>query len=79
MWLTINEEVDKMETKKYEIEGATLHLTDVRATLFIGGPTSLTTITFNKELLDMYTEDYIKQHFEETEDGLFRRVENEDC
>lgn len=34
MWRTINEEVDKVETKKYEIEGTTLHLTDLRATLF---------------------------------------------
>lgn len=64
---------------KYKVKGTTLHLTDLRATLLIEGPTSLSSITFDKELLDMYVEDYIKQHFEETEDGLFRRVENEDC
>lgn len=65
--------------KKFKINGTTLAMSDLHATLFLEGPTSLSSITFNKELLDMYTEDYIKQHFEETEDGLFRRVENEDC
>lgn len=49
---------------KYEIKGTTLHLTDLRATLHIEGDTSLITITFNKELLEMYAEDYIKEHFE---------------
>lgn len=49
---------------KYEIEGATLHLTDLRATLHIEGDTSLITITFNKELLEVYAEDYIKERFE---------------
>lgn len=68
-----------METKKYEIEGAALHLTDLRATLFIECPTSLTTITFNKELLEMYAEDYIKEHFEMSEkDGWIRRIENDE-
>ena len=59
---------------KYEIEGATLHLTDLRATLFIEGPTSLTTITFNRELLDMYAEDYIKANFELTENDGWVRI-----
>lgn len=68
-----------METKKYEIEGATLHLTDLRATLFIEGPTSLTTITFDKEILEMYAEDYIKEHFEMSEkDGWIRRIESDE-
>ena len=49
---------------KYKIKGTTLHLTDLRATLHIEGDTSLITITFNKELLEMYAEDYIKEHFE---------------
>ena len=63
---------------KYEIEGATLHLTDLRATLLIEGPTSFSSITFDKELLDMYAEDYIKEHFEMSEkDGWIRRLENE--
>lgn len=66
-----------MKTKKYEIEGATLHLTDLRATLFIEGPTSLTTITFNKELLEMYAEDYIKANFEMSEDGWVRKAEED--
>lgn len=64
---------------KFRINGASLAISDLHATLFFEGPTSLSSITFDKKLLDMYTEDYIKQHFEETEDGLFRRVENEDC
>ncbi|MGK4109450.1 hypothetical protein [Enterococcus cecorum] len=64
---------------KFRINGASLAISDLHATLFLEGPTSLSSITFDKKLLDMYTENYIKQHFEETEDGLFRRVENEDC
>ena len=38
---------------KYKVRGTTLHLTDLRATLHIEGDTSLTTITFNKELLEI--------------------------
>ena len=49
---------------KYKVKGTTLHLTDLRATLLIEGATSLITITFDKELLKMYAEDYIKEHFE---------------
>ena len=64
--------------KKFKINGTALAMSDLHATLFIEGPTSLSSITFDKELLDMYVEDYIKQHFEETEDGLFRRIKNED-
>lgn len=64
---------------KYEIEGATLHLTDLRATLHIEGLASLITITFDKELLEMYAEDYIKEHFEMSEkDGWIRRIENDE-
>lgn len=66
-----------MKTKKYEIEGATLHLTDLRATLFFDGPMSLSMVTFDKELLEMYAEDYIKEHFEISEDGWVRK-EDED-
>ncbi|RBR36063.1 hypothetical protein [Enterococcus cecorum] len=40
-----------MKTKKYEIEGATLHLTDLRAMLSIEGPTSFSSITFDKNIL----------------------------
>lgn len=39
----------------------------------------LNVVCVSKGLMDKYAEWYIKQHFEETEDGLFRRVENEDC
>lgn len=49
---------------KYEIKGTSLALTDLRATLLIEGPTSFSSITFDKEILDMYAEDYIKEHFE---------------
>ena len=64
---------------KYEIKGTTLHLTDLRATLHIEGDTSLIMITFNKELLEMYAEDYIKEHFEMSEkDGWIRRIENDE-
>ncbi|MEQ3473224.1 hypothetical protein [Enterococcus cecorum] len=64
---------------KYKIKGTTLHLTDLRATLFFDGPMSLSMITFDKELLDMYAEDYIKEHFEMSEkDGWIRRIENDE-
>lgn len=65
--------------KKYEIKGTTLHLTDLRATLLIEGPTSFSSITFDKELLDMYAEDYIKANFELTEnDGWVRILKGDD-
>lgn len=60
--------------KKYEIKGTTLYLTDLRATLFIEGPTSCSSITFDKELLEMYAEDYIKEHFELTENDGWVRI-----
>lgn len=63
---------------KYKIKGTTLHLTDLRATLHIEGLTSLITITFDKELLEMYAEDYIKDHFEMSEDGWIRRLESDE-
>ena len=64
--------------KKYETKGTTLYLTDLRATLLIEGPTSCSSITFDKELLDMYAEDYIKEHFEMSEDGWIRRIDNDE-
>lgn len=65
--------------KKYEIKGTTLHLTDLRATLLIEGPTSFSSITFDKEILEMYAEDYIKEHFEISEkDGWIRRLESDE-
>lgn len=63
--------------KKFKIKGTALALTDLRATLFIEGPTSLTTITFDKELLEAYAEDYIKEHFEISEDGWVRKAEED--
>lgn len=64
---------------KYEIKGTSLALTDLRATLLIEGATSFSSITFDKELLDMYAEDYIKEHFEMSEkDGWIRRIENDE-
>ncbi len=63
---------------KYKVKGTTLHLTDLRATLHIEGLTSLITITFDKELLEMYAEDYIKEHFEISEDGWIRRLESDE-
>lgn len=64
--------------KKFKIKGTALALTDLRATLLIEGATSFSSITFDKELLDMYAEDYIKEHFEMSEkDGWIRRIENE--
>ena len=65
--------------KKFRIKGTALALTDLRATLLIEGPTSFSSITFDKELLDMYAEEYIKEHFEMSEkDGWIRRVENDE-
>lgn len=65
--------------KKFKIKGTALALTDLRATLLIEGPTSFSSITFGKELLDMYAEDYIKEHFEMSEkDGWIRRLENDE-
>lgn len=63
---------------KYKVKGTTLHLTDLRATLHIEGDTSLITITFDKELLEMYAEDYIKERFEISEDGWIRRLADEE-
>ncbi|MEO5298680.1 hypothetical protein V4S36_08990 [Enterococcus cecorum] len=65
--------------KKFKIKGTALALTDLRATLLIEGDTSFSSITFDKELLEMYAEDYIKEHFEMSEkDGWIRRVENDE-
>lgn len=65
--------------KKFKIKGTALALTDLRATLLIEGPTSFSSITFDKELLDMYAEDYIKEHFEMSEkDGWIRRLESDE-
>lgn len=65
--------------KKFKIKGTALALSDLRATLLIEGPTSFSSITFDKELLDMYAEDYIKEHFEMSEkDGWIRRVESDE-
>lgn len=50
--------------KKFENKGTTLVVGDLSATIFTGGPVALSMITFDKELLDMYAEDYIKEHFE---------------
>lgn len=65
--------------KKFKIKGTALAITDLRATLLIEGATSFSSITFDKELLDMYAEDYIKEHFEMSEkDGWIRRIENDE-
>lgn len=65
--------------KKFKIKGTALALTDLRVTLLIEGATSFSSITFDKELLDMYAEDYIKEHFEMSEkDGWIRRIENDE-
>lgn len=65
--------------KKFKIKGTALALTDLRATLLIEGATSFSSITFDKELLEMYAEDYIKEHFEMSEkDGWIRRIENDE-
>lgn len=65
--------------KKFKIKGTALALSDLRATLLIEGATSFSSITFDKELLDMYAEDYIKEHFEMSEkDGWIRRIENDE-
>ncbi|CAI3480429.1 hypothetical protein CIRMBP1310_01708 [Enterococcus cecorum] len=63
--------------KKFENKGTTLVVGDLVVTLFVEGLTSLITITFDKELLEMYAEDYIKEHFEMSEkDGWIRRIDN---
>ena len=65
--------------KKFKIKGTALALTDLRATLLIEGPTSFSSITFDKELLDMYAEWYIQMNFEMSEkDGWIRRIENDE-
>ena len=65
--------------KKFRIKGTALALTDLRATLLIEGATSFSSITFDKELIDMYAEEYIKEHFEMSEkDGWIRRIENDE-
>lgn len=38
----------------------------------------LSNIVFDRYLLDMYAEDYIKEHFEISEDGWIRRIENDE-
>lgn len=63
--------------KKYSIKGTTLVIGDLSATLLIEGATSFSTITFNKELLEKYVEDYIKTNFEISDDGWIRRIEDE--
>ncbi|MDZ5504164.1 hypothetical protein U1299_05410 [Enterococcus cecorum] len=50
--------------KNFENKGTTLLVGDLSATIFTGGPVALSMVTFDKELLDMYAEDYIKEHFE---------------
>ena len=65
--------------KKFENKGMRLHVGDLAATLFIDGPMSLSMVTFDKELLEMYAEDYIKEHFEMSEkDGWIRRLESDE-
>lgn len=64
--------------KKFENKGTTLLVGDLSATIFTGGPVALSMITFDKELLDMYAEDYIKEHFEISEDGWIRRLESDE-
>ena len=58
--------------KKFKIKGTALAITDLRATLLIEGPTSFSSITFDKEVLDKYAEGYIKENFKLTEnDGWY--------
>lgn len=65
--------------KKFKIKGTALAITDLRATLLIEGPTSFSSITFDKELLDMYAEWYIQMNFEMSEkDGWIRRLESDE-
>lgn len=65
--------------KKFENKGTTLVVGDLVAMLFVEGHTSLITITFDKEILEMYAEDYIKEHFEMSEkDGWIRRLESDE-
>ena len=35
-------------------------------------------IAFDRYLLDMYAEDYIKEHFEMSEDGWIRRLKSDE-
>lgn len=65
--------------KKFKIKGTALAITDLRATLLIEGPTSFSSITFDKKLLDMYAKDYIKANFKLTgNDGWIRRLESDE-
>lgn len=65
--------------KKFENKGIRLHVGDLAATIFTGGPVALSMVTFDKELLDMYAEDYIKEYFEMSEkDGWIRRLESDE-
>lgn len=65
--------------KKFKIKGTALAISDLRATLLIEGPTSFSSITFDKEVLDMYAKDYIKTNFELTEnDGWNRRLKSDE-
>lgn len=64
--------------KKFENKGIRLHVGDLAATLFFDGPMSLSMVTFDKKLLEMYAEDYIKEHFEMSEDGWIRRLESDE-
>lgn len=64
--------------KKFENKGTTLVVGDLVATLFVEGPTSLITVSFDKELLEVYAEDYIKERFEISEDGWIRRLESDE-
>ena len=64
--------------KKFENKGTTLVVGDLAVTLFVEAPTSLIAITFDKELLEMYAEDYIKERFEFSEDGWIRRLESDE-
>lgn len=77
MWRTINEEVDKMKTKIYEIEGVMLNVGEKFATIFVEGA-AFTAITFKKELLDKYAESYIVDNFKMSEDGWVRKVEEDE-
>ena len=38
----------------------------------------LSNIVFDRYLLDMYAEDYIKANFEMSDDGWIRRIENDE-
>ena len=60
--------------KNFENKGTTLLVGDLSATIFTGGPVALSMVTFDKELLDMYAEDYIKANFELTENDGWVRI-----